>query len=133
MTGKREEQEKNKPRKEKARVCEGRELIERRKGTSDRLFVPEIDLNSDELRIYALELLSAKVKRQISSKNHLYLLSKVTARIFLPIKARKSLLLDHIALLNVGSIKPPAFNEDTFHLSKAPRTCLGQMKSLGNR
>ena len=83
MTGEGEEQEKNKPRKEKARVSEGRELTEKRKGSSDRLFVLEIDLNLDEsldeLRVYALELLSAKVKRQISSKNHLYLSSKVTA------------------------------------------------------
>ena len=82
MTGEGEEQEKNKLRKEKARVSESKELIEKRKGASDRLFVLEIDLNLDESldepRIYALELLSAKVKRQISSKNHLYLPSKVT-------------------------------------------------------
>ena len=99
MTGERGEQEKNKPRKEKTRVNEGRELTEKRKGSSDRLFVLEIDLNLDESldepRIYALELLSAKVKRQISSKNHLYLPSKVTARIFPPIKVRKSPPLDH--------------------------------------
>ena len=86
MTGEREEQEKNKPRKEKARVSEDRELTERRKGTSDRLFVLEIDLNLDESldepRIYALELLSAKVKRQTGSKNHLYLPSKVIGQIF---------------------------------------------------
>ena len=76
MTGEREEQEKNKPRKEKTRVSEGRELTERRKGFSNRLFVLEIYLNLDESlaepRICALELLSAKVKRQISSKNYLY-------------------------------------------------------------
>ena len=99
MTGEGEEQEKNKPRKEKARVSEDRELTERRKGTSDRLFVLEIDLNLDESldepRIYALELLSAKVKRQIGSNNHLYLPSKVTARIFPLIKVRKSPSLDH--------------------------------------
>ena len=81
--GEGEEREKNKPRKEKVRVSEGRELTEERKGSSDRLFVLEIDLNLDEslaeLRICALELLSAKVKRQISSKNYLYLPSKVTA------------------------------------------------------
>ena len=83
MTREGEEREKNKPRKEKARVSEGRELTERRKGSSDRLFVLEIDLNLDkslaEPRICVLELLSAKVKRQISSKNYLYLPSKVTA------------------------------------------------------
>ena len=99
MIGEEEEQEKNKPRKEKARVSEGRELTEKRKGSSDRLFVLEIDLNWDESldepRIYALEPLSAKVKRQISSKNHLYFPSKVTARIFPPIKERKSPPLDH--------------------------------------
>ena len=99
MTGEGREQEKNKPRKEKARVNEGRELTEKRKGASDRLFVLEVDFSldesSDEPRVYALELLSAKVKRQISSKNHLYLPSKVTARIFPLIKARKSPPLDH--------------------------------------
>ena len=99
MTGEGEEQEKNKLRKEKVRVSESRELTEKRKSASDRLFVLEIDLNLDESldepRIYALELLSAKVKRQVSSKNHLYLPSKVTARIFPPIKARKSPPLDH--------------------------------------
>ena len=98
MTGEGEEQEKNKPGKEKARVSEGIKLTEKRKGTSDRLFVLEIDLSldesSDEPRVYALELLSAKLKRQISSKNHLCLPSKVTARIFPPIKARKSPPLD---------------------------------------
>ena len=83
MTGEGREQEKNKPRKEKARVNEGRELIEKRKGALDRLFVLEVDLSLDksldEPKVYVLELLSAKVKRQISSKNHLYLPSKVTA------------------------------------------------------
>ena len=99
MMGEGEEQEKNKLRKEKARVNGGRELTEKRKGVSDRLFVLEIDLNLDESldepRIYALELLSAKVKRQIGSNNHLYLSSKVIAQIFPPIKARKSPSLDH--------------------------------------
>ena len=83
MTGEGEEQEKNKPRKEKARVSEGREFTEKRKGSSDRLFMLEIDLNLDESlnepRICVLELLSAKVKRQISSRNYLYLPSKVIA------------------------------------------------------
>ena len=99
MTGEGREQEKNKPKKEKARVNEGRELTEKRKGASDRLFVLEVDFSLDESldepRVYALELLSAKVKRQISSKNHLYLPSKVIARIFPLIKARKSPPLDH--------------------------------------
>ena len=99
MTGEGEEQEKKKPRKEKARVSDGRELTTKRKGSLDRLFVLEIDLNLveslTEPRICALELLSAKVKRQISSKNYLYLPSKVTARIFPPIKVRKSPPLDH--------------------------------------
>ena len=59
----------------------------------------EIDLNLDESltepKICALELLSAKVKRQISSRNYLYLPSKVIARIFLPIKVRKYPPLDY--------------------------------------
>ena len=97
--GEGEEQEKNEPRREKTRVSESRRLIERRKGSSDRLFMLEIDLNLDESltepRICALELLSAKVKRQISSRNYLYLPSKVIARIFPPIKVRKSPLLDY--------------------------------------
>ena len=75
MTGEGEEQEKKKSRKEKARVSESRELTGKRKGSLDRLFVLEIDLNLDESltepRICALELLNAKVKRQISSKNYL--------------------------------------------------------------
>ena len=83
MVGEGEEPKKNKPRQEKTRVSEDRELTEKRKSASDKLFVLEIDLNLDESldepRIYALELLSAKVKRQISSKNYLYLPSKVTA------------------------------------------------------
>ena len=106
MTGEGEEQEKNKPRKEKARVSEGRELTEKRKGASDRLFVLEIDLNLDESltepRICALELLSAKVRRQISSRNYLYLPSKVTARIFSPIKVRKSPPLDYHRAVEIG-------------------------------
>ena len=109
MTGEGKEQEKNKLRKEKARVNEGRELTEKRKGASDKLFVPEIDLNLDESldepRVYTLELLSAKVKRQISSKNHLYLQSKVTARIFPPIKARKSSPLDHHRAVERGKYR----------------------------
>ena len=67
MTGEGEEQEKNKLRKEKVRVSEGRELTEKRKGSSDRLFVLKTDLNLDESldepRIYVIELLSAKAKR----------------------------------------------------------------------
>ena len=56
------------------------------KNASDRLFVLKIDLNldesSDEPRVYALELLSAKLKRQIRSKKSL-ILSRVTAQILL--------------------------------------------------
>ena len=109
MTGEGEEQEKNKPRKEKARVSEGREFTEKMKGSSDRLFVLEIDLSLDESlaepRICALELLSAKVKRQISSKICLYLPSKVIARIFSPIKVRKSPPLDHHRTVERGKHK----------------------------
>ena len=65
--GEGEEQDKNKPRREKTRVSESRKLTERRKSSSDRLFMLERDLNLDgsltELRICVLELLSAKVKR----------------------------------------------------------------------
>ena len=96
--GEEREPEKNKLIKEKARVNGGRELTEKRKVVSDRLFVLEIDLSldesSDEPKVYALELLSAKLKRQIRSKNHLCLPLRVTARIFPPIKARKSPPLD---------------------------------------
>ena len=60
MTGEGGEQEKNKPRKEKVRVSEDRELTEKRKGSLDRLFVLEVDLNLEESliepRICALEL-----------------------------------------------------------------------------
>ena len=62
----------------------------------------EIDLNldesSDEPRIYALELLSAKLKKQICSKkkkkNLSLILSRVTAQIFPPIKTKESLPFD---------------------------------------
>ena len=109
MTGEGEEQEKNKPRKEKARVSEGRELIEKRKGSLDKLFVLEVDLNLDESltepRKCALELLSTNVRRQISSKNYLYLPSKVIARIFPPIKVRKSPQLDHHHAIERGKYR----------------------------
>ena len=48
-----------------------------------------LDKNSDEPRIYVLELLSAKLKRQIRSKKSL-ILSRVTAQIFPPIKTKGS-------------------------------------------
>ena len=94
MTGEGEEQEKDKPRREETRVSESRKLTERRKSSSDGLFMLEKDLSLvgslTEPRICALELLSAKVKRQISSIDYLYLPLKVTVRIFPPIKVRKS-------------------------------------------
>ena len=96
--GEERELKKNKLRKEKARVNGGKELTEKRKDASDKLFVLEIDLSldesSDEPRVYALELLSAKLKRQICSKKHLCFLLRVTVRIFLPIKAKESPPLD---------------------------------------
>ena len=83
MTGEEWEPKKNKPRKEKARVNGGRKLIEKRKDALDRLFVLDMDLSldesSDEPRVYVLELLSAKLKRQIRSKKHLGFLLRVTA------------------------------------------------------
>ena len=105
MTGEGEEQEKSKPRREKARVSESRKLTERWKSSSDRLFMLEIDLNLDEPRICTLKLLSAKVKRQISFKNYLYLPSKVTARIFPPIKVRKSPPLDYHRVVERGKYR----------------------------
>ena len=72
MMGEGEKQEENEPKREKAQISENRKLTEKRKSSSDRLFVLERDLNLDgsltESRICALELLSAKVKRKISSK-----------------------------------------------------------------
>ena len=106
MTGEGEEQEKNKPIREKVRVSKSRKLTKRRKCSSDRLFILEIDLNLDESltepRICALELLSVKVKRQINSKNFLYFPSKVTVRIFPSIKVRKSPPLDYHRTVECG-------------------------------
>ena len=54
----------------------------------------EIDLNlgrsSDELRIHALELLSAELKRRIHPQKKSFILSRVTAHLFPPIKTRRS-------------------------------------------
>ena len=47
-----------------------------------------LDENSDEPRKYALELLSAKLKRRIHSKKS-FILSRVTAQIFPPIKTKE--------------------------------------------
>ena len=65
----------------------------------------EIDLNLDEPRICTLELLSTKVKRQISSKNYLYLPLKLIAQIFPPIKVRKSPPLDYHRAVERGKHK----------------------------
>ena len=46
-----------------------------------------LDESSDEPRVYALELLSAKLKRRIRSKKT-FILSRVTAQIFPPIKTK---------------------------------------------
>ena len=48
-----------------------------------------LDESSDEPRVYALELLSVKLKRQIRSKKS-FILSKVTTHIFPPIKTKES-------------------------------------------
>ena len=48
-----------------------------------------LDESSDESKVYALELLSAKLKRQIRSKKS-FILPKVTAQIFPPIKTKES-------------------------------------------
>ena len=75
MTKEEEEQEKDKLRRGKTQVKERRKLTEMRKSSSDRLFMLERDLSLagslTELRICAQELLSAKVKRQISSNGYL--------------------------------------------------------------
>ena len=59
-----------------------------------RLFMLERNLSLagslTELRIYAQEFLSAKVKRQVRSNENLYLPLKITVRVFPPIKVRKS-------------------------------------------
>ena len=41
------------------------------------------------------ELLSVKVKRRIGLNGYLYLQLKIIVRVFLPIKLKKSLLLDY--------------------------------------
>ena len=70
-----------------------------RKNSSDRLFMLERDLSVarslTELRICAQELLSAKVKRKIGSNGYLYLQLKITMRVFLLIKLKKSPPLDY--------------------------------------
>ena len=52
-----------------------------------------LDESSDEPRIYALELLSAKLKRQIRSKKS-FILPRVTAQIFPLIKTKELLPFD---------------------------------------
>ena len=75
----------------------------------DGLFMLERDLSLagslTEPRICAPELLSAKVKRQISSKDYLYLPLKVTVRIFPPIKVRKSPPLDYRRTVERGEYR----------------------------
>ena len=48
-----------------------------------------LDESSDEPRVYALELLSAKLKRRIRSKKS-FILSRVTVQIFPPTKTKES-------------------------------------------
>ena len=94
MTKEGEEQEKDKLRRGKAQVEEQRKLTEMRISSSGRLFMLERNLSLAgsliELRTYAQELLSVKVKRQVRSNENLYLPLKITVRIFPPIKVRKS-------------------------------------------
>ena len=52
-----------------------------------------LDESSDEPRVYALELLSAELKRWIHPKKS-FILSRVTAHLFPPIKTKKSPLFD---------------------------------------
>ena len=108
MTGEGEEQEKDKPRRKKTRVSESRKLTKRKKSFSDGLFMLERDLSLDgsliEPRICVPEFLSAKV-RQINFKNYLFLPSKVTMRIFPPIKVRKFPPLDYRRIVERGECK----------------------------
>ena len=59
-----------------------------RKISSDRLFMMKRDMSLaedlTELRIYAQELLSVKVKRQIGSNGYLYLQLKIMYGFFRP-------------------------------------------------
>ena len=48
-----------------------------------------LDESSDEPRVYALELLSAKLKRQIRSKKY-FILFRVITQLFPPIKTKES-------------------------------------------
>ena len=82
--------------------------------------------NLTELRICAQELLSVKVKRQIGSNGYLYLQLKITVRVFLPIKLKKSPPLDYHHTVERGSIEQPAFNEDTFHIPRRQECVSGR-------
>ena len=109
MTKEGEEQEKKKLRREKTRVGERGKLTELRRSSSDRLFMLQRDLSLagglTELRICAQELLSAKVKRRISSNGYLYLPLKVSVRVFPPIKLRKSPPLDYHRTVEHGEYR----------------------------
>ena len=130
MTKEGEEQEKDKLRRGKAQVEERRKLIEVRKSSSDRLFMLERNLSLagslTELRTYAQELLSAKVKRQVRSNGNLYLPLKNNCAGFPAHKgAEISTVKITIAPLNVGSTEPPAFIEDTFHIPRRQKRVSG--------
>ena len=77
-----------------------------RKSTSDRLFMLKRDVSLAEvltgLRIYAQELLSVKVKRQIGSNGYLYLRLKIIVPVFSPIKLKKSPPLDYYHTIKHG-------------------------------
>ena len=69
-------QEERKLRREKIRVIERRKLTKVRKSSSNRLFMLKRDVSLAEyligFKVYAQELLSVKVKRQIGSNGYLY-------------------------------------------------------------
>ena len=52
-----------------------------------------LDKSSDEPKVYALELLSAKLKTQIRSKKS-FIFPRIIAQIFPPIKTKESPLFD---------------------------------------
>ena len=72
----------------------------------DRLFMLKRDVSLAEdligLRICTQELLSVKVKKQISSNGYLYLQLKIIVQVFPPIKLKKSPSLDYHHIVERG-------------------------------
>ena len=83
--------------------------MEMRKSSLGRLFMLKRDVSLagelTEHRICVQELLSVKVKKQISSNGYLYLQLKITVRVFPPIKLKKSPPLDYHHAVERGEHK----------------------------